>query len=87
MIEVGKSYYVIVHSYYHCLVTVASIQSKREFTTSHCVLVHSCSRSWTEFFRDGCKNDTQFDVLPKGTCIDGWILPPIPWKHSIPEKE
>jgi hypothetical protein len=47
------------------------------------VRVQSCSRGWTEFFRDGCQNDTVVTFFPDGTEISGWFLA-APWKHEIP---
>jgi hypothetical protein len=85
MIEQGKKYYFIVHAYYHYIAEVATINGKKSIISGRCVQVHSCRRSWTQLFKDGASDDTQFDELPNGTPIDNWIMA-IPWHHNVPKK-
>ena len=84
MFEVGKTYYIIAHSYYHYIGTVAAIWP-HGVTIDNGVQVHSCQRSWTLFFRDGAKYDTRCDRVPDGTFVPTGSMPFYPWKHAIPE--
>lgn len=83
MIEVGKKYYFIVHAYFHYLGEVMEVISSRRVKIRNVIQVHSCARNWTQFFADGCKDDTQYDVLPDGVEFD-YSLPVTPWPHEIP---
>lgn len=80
--EVDKNYYIILHAYHHFLVTVQEIHGPRFARFSRIVKVHSCRRGWTEFFRDGCMNDTTMMEFPPGE-LSGWIGI-FDWKHPIP---
>ncbi len=83
MVEVGKTYYFIGHAYYHYVGTVTEA-NPREVTLKNVVQVHSCDhRSWTEFFRDGFKDGTRYDVVPDGTVVP-LGLPYYPWAHKVP---
>ena len=85
MIEVGKRYYFMAHAYHHFLGEVVEITGRKECVLKNVIRVQSCSRGWTEFFRDGCKKDTTYTVWPDGTEISGWFAA-IPWKHPIPKE-
>ncbi len=80
--EIGKSYYIILHAYHHFLVTVEEVNGPRFARFSRIVKVHSCRRGWTEFFRDGCMADTTMMEFPPGE-LSGWIGI-FDWKHEIP---
>lgn len=83
--EIGKSYYIIAHAYWHFVGTVVDMTAKT-VTLDPVVQVHSCGRGWTEFFKDGPKSDTRFDSWP-GRTVVALGLPYAPWKHEIPKKE
>lgn len=83
MIEVGKRYYFVVHAYHHFLGEVAEITGKKECVLRNVVRVQSCQRGWTEFFRDGCCDDTNYTAWPDGTEVDNWMVA-VPWPHAIP---
>lgn len=85
-IEVGKKYYFIVHAYHHILGEVVSIEGKKDCTLNNVIRIYSCSRGWTDFFKEGCKNDTNYEVFPDGTEVSGWCLA-APWSHSIPKEK
>ena len=84
MIEVGKCYYFICHAYHHFLGEVVEITGKKECIIKNVRKIHSCSRNWTKFFKEGAKEDTKFDTLPDGVEISGWCTA-IPWNHKIPQ--
>lgn len=84
MLEVGKKYYIIAHAYHHYLAEVVEV-TPRQLKLGKCAKIHSCKRSWTEFFRDGAKDDTNFDTLPEGKILNSW-LDAQPWPHAIPRK-
>lgn len=46
--------------------------------------IQSCNRSWTLFFRDGAKKDTEFTIWPDGHALHGFMSS-TPWLHPIPE--
>ena len=85
MIEVGKRYYFMVHAYHHFLGEVVEITGRKECVLKNVIRVQSCSRGWTEFFRDGCKKDTTYTIWPDGYEITGWFGC-APWKHPIPKE-
>lgn len=83
MAKVGERYYFIAHAYHHYIGEVVEVLGKNHFVLRNVVKVHSCGRSWTEFFRDGLKNDTKFDVMPDGKELIG-VFDITPWPHEIP---
>lgn len=89
MVEVGKSYYFMEHAYHHYIGRVVAITGKREVDIEGdgpgkpVVKVHSCKRGWTEFFRDGMKKDTSYDLLPGPKSIT--YFDATPWNHEIPD--
>ena len=83
MIEVGKKYYFMCHAYHHFIGEVVKITGKKEAVLKNVIRVYSCSRGWTEFFRDGAANDTVFTEWPDGTSLNDWFAV-TPWNHPIP---
>lgn len=81
-IEVGKRYYFVAHAYFHYVGTVTEVLGIRRVALADVVQVHSCGRSWTDFFKDGFKADTRYDVI--GTVPDLTYLWAIAWAHKIP---
>ena len=83
--EVGKKYYIIEHAYYHVIGEVIAVLGPRTVRLKNCIQIHSCPRSWTEFFRDGAKSDTRFDHLSSEHTTQDAIRYDI-WEHPIPRK-
>ena len=79
--EVGKKYYVISHAYYHYVGEVVQV-NPRTVVLRNVVQVHGCERGWTEFFAEGFKADTRYDVLPDGSGLS--VINYFPWPHEIP---
>jgi hypothetical protein len=77
-----KSYYVILHVYHHFLV-VGELLSPSRIRCSRVVRVNSCKRGWTDFFRNGCKDDTTMMEFPPGNLND--FMGIFNWDHPIPE--
>jgi hypothetical protein len=84
MIQVGKRYYFMVHAYHHFIGEVVKITGRKSCILKDVRRIQSCMRGWTEFFKDGAKNDTSCTIFPDGTFIDGWFAA-LPWNHPIPE--
>jgi len=82
MLEVGKSYYIIAHACFHYIAEVVEV-GPRWVRTGRCIAVHGCRRGWTEFFQQGIRDDTNYDVVPEGTILP-LGLPIFPWEHEIP---
>lgn len=82
-IEVGRSFYFMVHAYHHWIGIVESIDGKRSCTLRKVVRVQGCRRTWTEFFEQGFLNDTNYTVWPNGLMIHDWYAC-VPWPHEIP---
>lgn len=82
--EVGKKYYVISHAYYHYVGEVTEV-NPRGVKMRNVVQVHGCDRGWTEFFKDGFKADTRYDVVPDGTGLS--VIDYFPWGHDIPTEK
>ncbi len=80
-VEEGKCYYVISHAYHHFLVRIAKLHGPQRAWCDRVVKVHSCRRGWTEFFVDGCKDDTTIMKFPAGEVT--WI-DIFEWRHEIP---
>ena len=83
--QVGEKYYFIVHAYHHFIGEVVEILGTQRVKVINCIRVQSCGRGWTEFFEDGCKNDTTYTHWPDGkefTYIDA-----TPWNHPIPKRK
>ncbi len=80
--EVGKSYYLIAHAYWHYVGIVDKIVGPGTVILRNVCQVHSCGRNWTKFFADGFGNDTKYDVLPDGVGFKPIIF--IAWNHKIP---
>lgn len=83
MIKPGDKLYVIVHAYFHYLCEVVEVLGVRRISARRVVQVHSCERSWTEFFRTGCGKDTKYDIV--GEAPDMPYLVAFRWPHAIPE--
>ncbi len=82
--EVGKKYYIISHAYWHFVGEVVKIVGPKSVELRNVCQVHSCRRNFTDFFKTGFSNDTQFDVWPNGTTIG--VINYAPWEHQIPTK-
>ena len=82
--KVGESYYFIVHAYHHFIAEVAEILGTQRVVTKNKIRVYSCRRGWTEFFRDGLKDDTTYTHFPDGG--EFTYLTADPWKHPIPKR-
>ena len=80
-VQPGKRYYFIAHAYHHFLAEVVEITGKREADVIDVRRIQSCRRPWTDFFRDGCKDDTDFTVWPD--CSLTWFVA-VDWPHEIP---
>ncbi len=83
--EVGKRYYFIAHAYHHFIGEVVEILGVKRVVLNNVVRVQSCRRGWTEFFRDGMKEDTTYTVWTDGHELPDWISA-TPWPHPIPRK-
>jgi hypothetical protein len=85
-IEKGKCFYIAAHAYHHFIGEVVESfhPARKECILKNVIRVQSCSRGWTEFWRDGCKNDTTFTVWPDGTEVSNWLFA-VPWNHPIPK--
>lgn len=87
IVEVGKKYYVREHAYYHFLGEVSKLRpdlGPKAVEFINVIRVHSCKRGETAFFREGCMEDTRYDVYPDGHVCGGWISYDC-WEHQIPE--
>ena len=89
MIELGKAYYFQVHAYHHFIGVVTAIEGSRACVIGtvgamDVVRVQDCARDWTEFFADGCKDDTTLTWWPGGKSITFYDA--TPWHHPIPER-
>jgi hypothetical protein len=84
-VVVGGTYYFKTHAYYHVIGTVTEILGVRRVALSNVVKVHSCSRNWTEFFRDGFRNDTRYD-MESDIADTGYITANI-WAHPLPKEK
>ena len=82
--RVGEKYYIMAHAYHHVCGEVAELLGPRSVVLKDAVLVHSCGRSWSEFFRDGFKDDTQYDPIPDGAEVTGTFLA-VPFAHPVPQ--
>lgn len=80
-IESGKKIYAITHAYHHILCEVVEMLGPKRARVKNVRWIFKCSRGWTEFFRDGCKNDTTFHVFPPGEIE--WF-DAFEWGHEIP---
>jgi hypothetical protein len=83
-IEVGKKYYFFTHAYHHFVCEVVEVIGKHEVRIRNVARVQSCPRPWTEFFKDGFKNDTNYEIFPDDGEIVGWFAV-FPWHHPIPK--
>jgi hypothetical protein len=87
-VEVGKRYYLLVHAYHHLIAEIVAITGKREADVRRVIRVQSCTRGWTDFFRDGLnprggsKSDTVYTHFPDGNIQ--WFAA-FEWNHDIPE--
>ena len=79
-VEAGGRYYAITHAYYHLLFEIVEMLGPQRARVRNVRFVHSCRRDWTEFFRDGPKNDTVMKVWPDGEV--SWF-DIFEWKHEI----
>lgn len=79
--EVGKRYYFITHAYFHYLGEIVEIIGRRQVKITNVIAVHRCQRGWSEFFAEGCKKDTTYDVLSDGEIE---VLNCFEWAHPIP---
>lgn len=77
-----KCYYVILHAYHHFLVEIEDELGPTRLRCSRIVKVNSCRRGWTEFFRDGCRDDTVMMEFPPGDLNN--YLAKFDWNHPIP---
>lgn len=84
-VKIGEKYYFIQHAYHHFLGEVVEVLGKNSVTVKNVIRVYSCSRGWTEFFRDGCRKDTTYTVWPDGHAIHNFQSS-TPWCHLIPGK-
>jgi hypothetical protein len=82
-VKVGDKVYLIAHAYFHFLGEVSEILGVRRVSLLNASRIHSCSRSWELFFRDGCKDDTRSDYV--GTVKDVSYITAEEWKHALPE--
>ena len=82
MVTVGKKYYLLVHAYHHFIAEVVEVTGKREADVKNVIRVQSCTRGWTEFFRDGLMNDTTYTHFPAGSIT--WLAA-FEWNHPMPE--
>lgn len=80
-VEAGGKYYAITHAYYHLLFEIVEMLGPQRARVKDVRFVYSCQRNWTQFFGDGCKNDTVFHVWPDGEV--SWI-DIFDWRHEIP---
>lgn len=83
-VEVGKRYYIMQHAYHHFLGEVTEILGKNSLVLKNVRRIYSCQRGWTEFFRDGCGDDTIYTIFPDGYEIHNYMSA-APWKNSIPK--
>jgi hypothetical protein len=81
--EIGKTYYVISHAYFHYIGTVEKIISDRLVSLTNVVQVHSSSKSWTEFFKQGIDSKDRFDLMPNMPCCN--VINALEWGHPLPK--
>jgi hypothetical protein len=79
--ETGKQMYFMTHAYHHVIAEIVEMLGPQRARVKNVRWIYSCKRGWTEFFRDGAKEDTTFHKFPPGEitwfgCFD--------WTHSIP---
>jgi hypothetical protein len=82
--KIGDKFYFMTHAYHHFLGEIADMPMPKTVILKDVVRVQSCARGWTEFFRDGAKNDTTMTHWPDGTEVCGWFTA-VPWVHDIPK--
>lgn len=82
MLQVGLKYYVMVHAYHHFVVEIAEVLGPMRAKFGRRERVQSCRRGWTEFFRDGPKDDTEFTIWPEGGVATFFDVSP--WHHDFP---
>ena len=87
MVEVGKTYYLILHAYHHVIAKVKVITGKREADLEFVTWVYRSQRNWTQFFAEGIGEEgvTTYHRFPNahGTtwigCFD--------WPHPNPSED
>lgn len=81
----GDRFYFMTHAYHHFLAEVVEVMGPTRVRVTSVIRVQSCRRGWTEFFRDGCKQDTFYTEFPDGE-INGWFAK-WDWRHPIPKAQ
>lgn len=77
----GKKYYLMIHAYHHILCEVVAVLGPTRVQVKNVRWIYSCQRGWTLFFKEGCKEDTQFEVFPNSTVT---FFAAFDWEHEIP---
>jgi hypothetical protein len=78
-------YYIITHAYFHYIGIVDEVVGPKTVWFRNHIAIHSSTRSWTDFFRDGIKKGDRYDIMPDGgmlTAFNAW-----PWAHDIPTEK
>jgi hypothetical protein len=83
MIEVGKTYYAMVHAYHHFVFEVTAVLGQKHVEAKNIVRVQSSNRDWTDFFREGFAAGDNYKHFPNGE-LSGWYGI-FEWKHPIPK--
>lgn len=82
-IKIGDKVYLTAHAYFHYLGEVTEILGVRRVALKNASKIHSCSRSWEDFFRNGCKEDTTSNYV--GNVLDVGYIDAIEWLHDLPK--
>ncbi len=82
MAKNGDKIYAIIHAYHHVICEVVEMLGPQRAEVKNVRWIYRCARGWTEFFRDGAKDDTTFHVFPNGEI--SWIGE-FEWNHEIPQ--
>ena len=80
-VEAGKRFYLIIHAYHHLLCEIVEMLGPQRARITNVRWVYSCRRGWSEFFKDGCNDDTVLRKFPDGEV--SWIAA-FEWEHEIP---
>lgn len=85
MLKIGDKIYYITHAYYHYVGEITEILGVRRCAFKNVVQIHSDSKNWTEFFKNGITSTTKFDVMPDSP--DDTFFKCFIWKHKIPKEK
>jgi hypothetical protein len=82
--KAGDRCYLMTHAYHHVVCEIVEMLGQKYAKVKNVRWIYRCQRGWTDFFRDGAKDDTTFHVFPPGEV--SWF-DAFEWKHAIPGGE